>query len=48
MNDTPEPDFHEVEDVAGAANEEQLHDEIVEGNPIPQQVQIASDEHHDI
>ena len=31
----PELDFHEIEDVAGATNEEQLHDEVVQGNPTP-------------
>jgi len=43
-----EPDLHEVEDVAGATNEEQLHDEVVEGNPTPQQIHVASDEYHNI
>jgi hypothetical protein len=31
----PEPDLHEIEDIAGAANEEQLHGEVVQGNPTP-------------
>ena len=44
----PELDFHEIEDVTGTADEEQLHDEVVQGNPAPQQVQVASDEYHDI
>jgi len=44
----PEPDFHEIEDVTGAADEEQLHGEVVQRNPGPQQVQVASDEYNDI
>lgn len=48
MAGVPEPEFHEVEDVAAAADEEQLHGEVVQGNPAPQKVQIPSDEYHDI
>ena len=44
----PELDFHEVEDVTRTADEEELHDEVVQGNPAPKQVQVASDKHHGI
>lgn len=44
----PKPDFHEVEDIAGATNKEQLHGKVVQGNPGPEQVQVASDKNHDI
>lgn len=47
-DDKPEPHFHEVENVAGATNKKQLHHEVVQGNPGPQQVHVASDEHHNI
>ena len=47
-NGVPEPEFHEVEDIAGAANEEYFHDEVVEGNPAPKQVEVAGNEHRDI
>ena len=29
----PEPDFHEIQDVDTAADEEDFHDKVVEGDP---------------
>lgn len=42
--DSPEAIFHDVEDVATARNEKQLHDEVVERNPAEEQVKIARHE----
>jgi hypothetical protein len=35
MAGVPEPDSHEIEDVTAAADEEQLHGKVVQGNPAP-------------
>ena len=41
----PVLDFHEVEDVATACDEENLHDEVVKRHPFVKQVKVARDEH---
>ena len=46
--DVPEADFHEEEDVDTASDEEKLHEEIVEGDPVVEQVEVARDEDDDI
>ena len=44
----PVLDFHEVEDVAAATNEEQLHDEVIQRDPFPEQVEVARDEDRNV
>ena len=43
--DAPVLDLHEVEDVGAARDEEYLHEEVVEGHPVPEEVKVARDEH---
>jgi len=45
----PESVFHEVQDVATTANEEEFHSKVVEGHPVTiEEVKIAGNEHSDI
>lgn len=40
--------LHKVENVAAARNEEDLHGEVVQGDPFPEQVEVPRDEDHDV
>ena len=42
--DAPEAELHEVEDVAAAGNEEDLHNGVVEGDVAGEQVEVARHE----
>ena len=43
--DAPVLDLHEVEDVGATRDEENLHEEVVKGHPVPEEVKVARDEH---
>jgi hypothetical protein len=46
---TPEADFHEIEDVSAAADEDELHDGVIVGDPFAdEQVQIPRQEYDNI
>jgi hypothetical protein len=46
---TPEANFHEIEDVGAATDEDELHDSVIVGHPIAdEQVQIPRQEYDNI
>jgi hypothetical protein len=44
----PETVLHEVQDIAAARNEENLHEEVIQRDPAEGEVQIAGNEDKDI